>query len=991
MKLKQVLFSVCLLFLTAQLAYAQRTITGTVKDDSGETVIGGAVVTKEDKSRGVATDFDGNYSITVPDGTTALIFSYVGLKEQEIALGSSDVINVKLESDATLLDDVVISASKRKEKILDAPASVSVITSERIENTAALTPVDNLKKTPGVDIMTTGLVGSNVNIRGFNDIFSGAMLTMVDNRIGRLPSLRVNAFQLIPGNNYDIDKMEVVRGPGAALYGPNAADGVLHIITKSPIDQDKFNSTTVSLTTGLRAVTDGEAAGWPAGSGLEQGQLKGIITPEIRTSFKFSDKVGLKLSGKYMQGQDWEYYDPREPAVGDSFLFGTVANGAVWSPISDEVRTFDRDFGIENYNTDARLDLRPTDDTEIILSAGLSSAKNLELTGLGATQSLGWQMWYAQARFRYKNLFAQFFTNSSNSGDETFLIPQSGTLAEGAPPHQFQLLTDKSKLHVAQIQHSTELADDALQLIYGLDFLMTRPDTEGTINGRFEDRDNFNQYGAYIQGDYKINEQFKVVGALRADYHDLLEEFQVSPRLGATFKPTPKQTLRLTYNRAFSTPSSLGTSLDLSNGVHPFWKGDPSNPFNPNLIGMNIRGIGNYNGYNYNFNEGGEIVYHNFWDDQNYAMSNTSANAASFQGMIDYVSASLKAEAPESVQPLVDGIVASLFAGITGEEGDIANTSLVGIDFLELLETGDIEGSLWNGNGDLSVLENRGKVESSITQTYELGWKGIIADRLFANVDVYYTKKSNYQSPLVNVSPFVVFDPTEIGAILDDKLRTNLNPVVNSLVAPLFEGNEAYLVEANGDAFDEIYKIVQDANAQIGVGLVTPENEDGFVQNDMILTYFNLGDVSLWGVDLGGNYLVTKNGDMQAGLSYSYLSTDRIDLPGAGGGFLGVNTPQHKVSLSWDHKLASSGIGYGVNFRAQNGFPANSAIYFDEDFSGFYNVDTRLTYQPKFSEGTALSVEVNNFTDLFVDNKYRTFPGTPEMGAIGFVKLKHTF
>ncbi len=1012
MKLKRILFSLFVLLFTVQLAHSQRTITGTVTDDTGETVIGAAVLTKEDRSRGVATDFDGNYTIEVPAGTTALIFSYVGMREMEVPLGASDVIDVQLESDTNILDDVVISASKRKEKILDAPASVSVITAERIENNASLTPVDNLKKTPGVDVMTTGLVGSNVNIRGFNDIFSGAMLTMVDNRIGRVPSLRVNAFQLIPGNNYDIDKMEVVRGPGAALYGPNAADGVLHIITKSPIDQEKFNETTISLTTGLRGVTDGQVlGGWPEASGLEKGQLKGIITPEIRTSFKFSDKVGLKISGKYMQGEDWEYYDfteqeggvfsSREPAVGDAYVLGSKANGQVWAARDvNDVRTFDRDFTIQNYNGDARLDFRPTDDTEIVLSGGLSSSKNLELTGLGAAQSLGWQMWYAQARFRYKNLFAQFFTNSSNSGDETYLIPQFGALSPNANPpyHQFDLLTDKSKLHVAQLQHSTELLDDDLQLIYGADLLMTRPETEGTINGRFEDRDNFNQYGAYLQGDYKLDERFKFVAAVRADYHDLIEEFQISPRIGMTYKPTPKQTLRLTYNRAFSTPSSLATSLDLSNGLHPVWGENTLElPYNDGFaianefqVGSDIRGIGNYNGYQYNYNEAGEILYHNFWDDGYYTLTNNTVNNhVYFQGLIDLVGSQLQAELPEGSEGLnVEFIVEQLFAGITGENGDIQDARLVGIDLIGLASGGTAQENLWNGDGSVNGITDFEGVKSSITQTYELGWKGIISNRLFANVDFYVTRKSNYQSPLISVSPTVGFHPDDLDNLMNEYLRDNLetwNPIISGLI----EGGQ-YVVEQNEDAFDEIVKIIQDSNAQIGVGLITPENEEGFVGDDLILTYKNLGDITLWGFDVGGNYLVKQNGDMQAGFAYSYLSTDRFEFEEVDG-FLGVNTPKHKVSVSWDHKLADTGIGYGLNLRAQTGFPANSAVYIDEDFPGFYNVDTRITYQPKFSKGTAISLEVNNFTDLFYDHKYRTFPGTPEMGAIGFLKIKQSF
>jgi len=145
------------------LIFAQ-TITGVVTDAaSGDLLYGVNVVAKEDPSVGVTTDFDGKYSIAVKPEWTALIFSYIGFEEIEIAIDGQTEIDVSLGDASYSLDQVVISASKKKEKLLNAPASISVITTEKIQNQTSLTPIDNLKKTPGVDIMSTGLVGANVN------------------------------------------------------------------------------------------------------------------------------------------------------------------------------------------------------------------------------------------------------------------------------------------------------------------------------------------------------------------------------------------------------------------------------------------------------------------------------------------------------------------------------------------------------------------------------------------------------------------------------------------------------------------------------------------------------------------------------------------------------------------------------------------------------------------------------------------------------------
>lgn len=124
---------------------------------------------------GTVTDLDGNYTITVPEDAKALVFSFLGYTEQEINLsdypGNAVTINVTLKTTNVGLNTVVVSASKRQEKVLDAPASVTVISMEKIQSQAPLTVADNLKNTPGVDVMMTGLVQSNINIRGFNNIF----------------------------------------------------------------------------------------------------------------------------------------------------------------------------------------------------------------------------------------------------------------------------------------------------------------------------------------------------------------------------------------------------------------------------------------------------------------------------------------------------------------------------------------------------------------------------------------------------------------------------------------------------------------------------------------------------------------------------------------------------------------------------------------------------------------------------------------------------
>ena len=117
--------------------------------------------------------------------------------------------------------------------------------------------------------------------------FRAHLLTLTDNRIARVPSLRLNAYNFIPVTNDDIERIEVVLGPGSALYGPNSANGVMHIITRSP-----FNS-----------------AGTSAQVGLGERSVRQV---SVRHAGAAGDRLGYKVSAQHYTGMDWEYEDPAE-------------------------------------------------------------------------------------------------------------------------------------------------------------------------------------------------------------------------------------------------------------------------------------------------------------------------------------------------------------------------------------------------------------------------------------------------------------------------------------------------------------------------------------------------------------------------------------------------------------------------------------------------------------------------------------------------------
>lgn len=235
-----------LLFVATTATFAQRTVTGTVTDQSGETLISVNVVVKG-TTVGTITDLDGKYSIKVPDGSNTLVFSYTGFTSQDIELGASDVVDVQL-SEGILLNDVVVTALgiEREKKTLGY--ATQEVSGEAVTTVKDANFINSLSgKVAGVDIRRSNDMGgsTNVIIRGYKSLTGNNQALFVvdgipisnDNtnttnqQTGRGGYDFGNAAMDI--NPEDIETINVLKGAAAtALYGARAANGVILITTK---------------------------------------------------------------------------------------------------------------------------------------------------------------------------------------------------------------------------------------------------------------------------------------------------------------------------------------------------------------------------------------------------------------------------------------------------------------------------------------------------------------------------------------------------------------------------------------------------------------------------------------------------------------------------------------------------------------------------------------------------------------------------------------
>ncbi|MEE2723701.1 MAG: carboxypeptidase-like regulatory domain-containing protein, partial [Bacteroidota bacterium] len=218
---------------------AQNSINGTIVDTEDGAAIPGASVFILGTTNGTATDFDGNFTITTSkDFPIQIEISSLGYTSQIIDVTSADQeLSIQLELGSDFLDEVIISASRRAEKIVDAPASVSVISARKIANSAeAIDPMRHLMNVPGVTIQQQTANSMNIEMRAGNGLFGTAVLPLLDYRIISTPAARSNFSYQYGLSNLDLERIEVIRGTNSALYGPGVEGGVVHFITKKAID-----------------------------------------------------------------------------------------------------------------------------------------------------------------------------------------------------------------------------------------------------------------------------------------------------------------------------------------------------------------------------------------------------------------------------------------------------------------------------------------------------------------------------------------------------------------------------------------------------------------------------------------------------------------------------------------------------------------------------------------------------------------------------------
>ncbi len=999
MKLNKSSFQYLFVFLLSVATLTAQTVSGTVSGADGS-ALAGANVTVEGTDMGASSNQDGSFSISgLSDGDYTLTASYIGYDAASATVsvsgGQAANVNLTLESGNVRLNQVVVSASFKKELVTEAPASVEVFGGAELEARGATTIVDVLSNRAGVETMKTGLEGSNMTVRGFNGVFSGAIHAVVDNRWTRAPVVNAQLLQFMAPDDSDIQRVELVRGPASPMYGPDTQQGVIAMFSKSPFNQ------------GNRvAVTVGE---------------RDYMKLYARIAHQWGARAATRIAVSHRSFNDWEanmpatqaeanaqghnYWEPSMIRRGLATpVYPFISYGGENDPYKDPATGSPNDaafdFSPEATTVDMKTEFRPDLKSNLTLNVRMANVSAIEMTGVGRAFADDATLYQAQVSYLRQeflggDLFLNLFTNW-NDQKTTY------NLSTG------NIVYDTSSNVAFQLQHNIEL-NNGQSLVWGGDMLQRTPETEGTINGKNEDIDDFDNIGAYFSYEKKWDNGVKFVGTGRMDSNNYLKDigtdFVFAPKLALVWSPEDvRGTFRLTYGENIDLPGNFTKNLDIAvlgtnlvygaNGLDftsPALGGLPFQPdFQAKAMGSTTTG------WTYNRDANGNHTYRTNWSpawganpalpapyygadvNTNYSLNDPVVNGAMWGIFAPVIGGGFLQGADG--QALLAGYGAAVGAGYAAATGDVAGAAAYGAgqaalaanDFLTLMGTAipTIGNLVLDGGlnivdpnvefGDYDVIK-----ETTWAQA-EFGYKGQVTDNMTLAVDVYQMNISDYVSNLQQISGFTIMAAdggSYVAALLTGMYgNDNLTNFVNAL-----DSNGAY-----GGA-DELAAAIAGGVAMLPTGSIAPEQSP--YGANIVVGYKQLTeDLKLNGMEATLNYFPSN--DWNFYMNMSTLSESTIDAEDQNGRISTVNMNTPKFKMGAGMQFTGEGTSYGMSLRYQDSYFADGFASTSGQIPSFYTLGVNGKWNVDAVPGMSVGLSIDNITDVV---HKETFLG-PEMG-----------
>jgi outer membrane receptor protein involved in Fe transport len=397
-------------------SFAQNTITGSVTDSNKQS-IPGANINIVGGSSGTSTDFDGSFKLNTsakPPFTVKV--SAIGFETKTINVSSvNQKIDVVLKDEETKLDEIVVSASRTPERVIESPVTIERMGIQEIKNTTAPTFYDGLENLKEVHFNTSSISFKSINTRGFATVANTRFMQLVDGMDNSSPALNFVLGNLIGVSDLDVSSVELLPGASSALYGANAFNGIMFMSSKSPFANEGIS---VYYKYGQ---TSQDAAG-----------TNDYNDFGIRAAKAFTKHFALKANFTYMEATEWIANDKRS-MTGGSEGHAMNQNYDGLNVYGDEVTTFIPNVGqvsrtgyreqdltdnkVKNIKADFSAHIKPfKDETEVILQYKIGLGSTI-YQGANRYSLKDFMMQQGKVEVKGNNFFGRVYFTSEDAGN----------------------------------------------------------------------------------------------------------------------------------------------------------------------------------------------------------------------------------------------------------------------------------------------------------------------------------------------------------------------------------------------------------------------------------------------------------------------------------------------------------------------------------------------------------------------------------------------
>lgn len=921
-------------------------ISGIVVDAENGTPLAGVNIQVKGKVVGTSAGTDGTFSLSVSqDPPLTLVFSMIGFITQEVEITENMVTDLRVEMSESLIlgDEVVVSASRVEQNILKSPVSIEKMDAIAIQESASPSFYESLAHLKGVDFSTQSITFKSVNTRGFNSNGNLRFVQLIDGIDNQAPGLNFPVGNVVGISELDLESAELIPGVASALYGPNALNGILLLDSKNPFT---YQGLSVQVKTGLNhfdsAVND---------PSLYQDY-------GLRYANAINDKVAYKFNFSYLRAKDFVAQDYRDqgPAT-----FGAVERGATSrgdnrlydgvNVYGDQLLTIgqiaDGLIADGNQQVAAIRSLLPDGEDGAFTPTGFTehsyvdnTAESLKLGGAlhyrvtenyellgqfnwGAGSTVytandrfvldDFNIWTAKFEVENPNFFVRAYTTQEDAGD-TYAANTVGTLInlETFVPAYFQTFAN-ARTQGATVEEAHNLARTTGN--------QAQPQPGSTeFNNLFEQfRDTpISEGGArFLDKSGLWHAETKYI------FSDLIDPATVQVIAGANVR-------RYDLN-------SEGTLFALR---------DNGEEFNIDEFGAYVQASRSF--LEDNLDLQGSLRYdkNEYFEGQFtprisavYTIAETHNIRASFQRGF---------RIPDTQTQFIDlDVVTRRLVGSNSTLVDRYNfetNTVYRTESLQAAREAINSGQSISEARDLLVPVEFGELQTEKVNTYEVGYKSLIGERLFIDIYYYYSAYDDFISGI---------EFTQAVDLTDDNTRDGYAPV------PGFDpdsdaGRDAII--NNSVAGGRLQTYGFDINAD-----GTVESQGFAVGAEYIL------DILGGGFSLGGNVayndLISQEDLIDQGFRASY------------------NTPEWRYNIRLQNRKLTENIGFNIVYRWQDAFLWESA--FGQGIIDAYGtLDAQISY-----EFPSLNTTVKLSGSNLLNDYHTTSFGNPRIGGIYLISF----